>query len=79
VTFQVEGTDIILPNLEEAGVDLIDACDTEEEHVELVVFRFKLPNIPIGYVTREQAIGYCDGRDDTRNDAGDWFVGWRNI
>jgi hypothetical protein len=62
---------------------LIDACDTDETCVELVLFRERLAdaNAHLGYVTRADAVAYCD-REDTHgtDDSGNgWFAGWRSL
>jgi hypothetical protein len=73
--------------LEEFGLpelpDLVDACDTDETSVELVLYRERLAdaNVPIGYVTRDDAMDYCDREDThgTDNSGNGWFAGWRNL
>ena len=60
---------------------LIDPCNTDENTRELVLYRFKEDNIPLGYVTEEDAHYYCQ-RDDTHDTSGEWcnwFVGFRRI
>lgn len=58
---------------------LIDACDTDENTRELVVYQFGVDEkISLGYVTERDAREYCN-RDDTRDPDGEWFVGSRRI
>lgn len=54
---------------------LIDPCNTDENTRELVIYQFEEENIPLGYVTEEDAQCYCQ-RDDTHK-RGEWFVGYR--
>lgn len=65
-----------LPELPET----IDACDTDQSTVELVVYRFKQEKLALAYVSEEDAQEYCS-RDDTRGDDenGPWFVGYRRL